>query len=199
MKLIVGLGNPGRDYAGTRHNVGFEVIQELAKRTGIAVAKRTMRSVIGDGRIGAERVLLARPMTYMNLSGEAVSAIARMYKIEPADVWVVLDDTALPVGKLRLRLKGSAGGHNGLESIRNHLGTSDFPRLRIGVGGARPGEQVGHVLGRFRKEELPLIEDAVSLAADAIEYAVAEGFERAMNRFNVGEPANSDEPAKPDV
>src|ERR1044071_1020506 len=112
MRLIVGLGNPGTEYVGTRHNVGFEAIEELSERHNIPVRKRTMRSVLGDGTISGQRVILARPMTYMNLSGEAVSAICRMYKIEPQDVIVIVDDIALPIGKIRLRLKGSAGGHN---------------------------------------------------------------------------------------
>lgn len=194
MKLIVGLGNPGQEYAGTRHNVGFEVIERLARRHGITVTKRAHRSVMGEGRIGAERVLLVRPLTYMNLSGEAVASIARFYKIEPQDVIVILDDVALPPGRLRLRYKGSAGGHNGLANILQRLNTQEAPRIRIGVGAARPGEMVGHVLSRFRKEELPLIEDSYERAADAVEVALSEGFETAMNRFNVGEKP-ADKPA----
>jgi peptidyl-tRNA hydrolase, PTH1 family len=188
MKLIIGLGNPGAEYAGTRHNVGFEVIEILAKRHNIAVTKRNYRAVYGEGSIGGEKVLLVRPMTYMNLSGEAVGAIARFYKIEPEDVIVILDDVALPTGRLRLRFTGSAGGHNGLENVLRHFNTQDVPRIRIGVGAAKPGGMVGHVLARFRKEELPLIQEAEERTADAIECALAEGFELAMNRFNIGEP-----------
>ncbi len=184
MWLIVGLGNPGAEYAGTRHNVGFEVIERLAQRHAIPVRRRTLRSVLGDGIIEGQKVILARPMTYMNLSGEAVGAIARMYRIAPANVIAVVDDIALPVGALRLRLKGSSGGHNGLESIERHLHTQEYPRIRIGVGGARPGGMVDHVLGRFRREERESILDAIDRAADAVEAALRDGFEKAMNAFN---------------
>jgi peptidyl-tRNA hydrolase, PTH1 family len=184
MQLVVGLGNPGAEYGGTRHNVGFAVVECLARRHGIAVRRRALRSVMGDGMIGAQRVILARPMTYMNLSGEAVGAIVRMYRLPSQHVIVVVDDIALPVGKLRLRLKGSPGGHNGLESVERHLGTQDYPRIRIGVGAARPGDMVGHVLSRFRPDERAVIEEAVERAADAIELALADGFERAMNVYN---------------
>jgi PTH1 family peptidyl-tRNA hydrolase len=191
MKLIVGLGNPGAEYAGTRHNVGFEVIERLANRHGIAVVRRDFRSVFGDGRIADEKVILMRPMTYMNLSGEAVGALCRFYKIAPGDVWVVLDDVALPPGQLRLRYKGSAGGHNGLESVLRHLQTPAVPRIRIGVGAPQPGELIGHVLSRFRREELPVMAAAYERAADAVECALREGFETAMNRFNVSERSSS--------
>jgi PTH1 family peptidyl-tRNA hydrolase len=191
-KLIVGLGNPGAEYAGTRHNVGFEVIEVLARRHGIPLttrrsllARRNFKAEYGEGRIAGQRVILARPMTYMNLSGEAVSALARFYKIAPQDVLVILDDVALPLGQLRLRYKGSAGGHNGLNDILHRLHTQEVPRLRIGVGASKPGDMIGHVLSRFRKEELPTIQAAYETAADAVECALTEGFEMAMNRFNV--------------
>lgn len=188
LKLIVGLGNPGAEYAGTRHNAGFEVIDILARRHNIPIAfKRNYKAEVGEGRIGGVRVILARPQTYMNLSGESVGAIARFYKIPAADILVVLDDTALPLGRLRLRLKGSAGGHNGLANILTILHTDEVPRIRIGVGAARPGEMIGHVLSRFRKEELPAMEEAFTQAADAVECSLSEGFEMAMNRFNIGE------------
>jgi peptidyl-tRNA hydrolase, PTH1 family len=186
MKLIVGLGNPGSEYDGTRHNVGFEVIDLLARRHNISVSKRNFKSVYGEGIIEGEKVLLVRPMTYMNLSGEAVGAIARFYKLEPTDVWVILDEVALPPGRIRLRFKGSAGGHNGMSNIITMLHTQDVPRIRLGVGSAKSGSaMVGHVLGKFRKEESPLIEEAVERSADAIECAIKEGFEMAMNRFNL--------------
>jgi PTH1 family peptidyl-tRNA hydrolase len=191
MKLIVGLGNPGLEYAGTRHNAGFAVIDLLANRNRIQVSKRQHRSVFGEGNIAGRRVLLARPMTYMNLSGEAVGALFRYYKLEVSDVIVIVDDVALPVGRIRLRLKGSSGGQNGLESVLRHLGTQDVPRIRVGVGAARPGDMVGHVLSRFRADDLPLMEEAYLRAAEAVELAIADSFENAMNRYNV-----SDEPAK---
>ena len=185
MKLIVGLGNPGREYAGTRHNVGFDVIERLATRHRIVVAKRTMQSVIGDGAIGGERVILCRPMTFMNLSGEAVGALTRYYRIEPCDIIVVLDEVALPPGQIRLRFKGSAGGHNGLANIIQHLGTSEFPRIRIGVGAAKAGGLVGHVLSKFPAQEQELIDEATIRTCEAVECAISDGFEMAMNRFNV--------------
>jgi PTH1 family peptidyl-tRNA hydrolase len=184
MKLIMGLGNPGVDYKGTRHNVGFEVIDELADRHGIAVRKRAHRAVLGDGSIEGQRVILARPMTYMNLSGEAASSICRMYKIAPGDVIVIVDDIAIPLGALRLRLKGSSGGHNGLESIEAHLHTREYPRIRIGVGSAQPGRMVDHVLGKFKPAEREAVSEAIDRAADAVEAALREGFEKAMNLFN---------------
>ena len=194
MKLIVGLGNPGTEYAGTRHNIGFEVIDLLAKRHHIAVTKRNFKAVYGEGTISGEKVLLVRPMTYMNLSGEAVGALARFYKIEPADIILISDDIALPAGKLRLRLKGSHGGHNGLENIFRLLATQEIPRVRVGVGAAKPGDMRGHVLSKFRKEEQDIIDEAHERAADAIEYALREDFETAMNRFNIG-----DKPAPPPI
>jgi peptidyl-tRNA hydrolase, PTH1 family len=185
MKLIVGLGNPGTEYAGTRHNVGFEVISLLAQRHQIPMAKRAFKSILGDGRIHGERVLLVKPMTYMNLSGEAVASIAQYYHIPTEDMIVILDDVALPPGKIRLRFKGSAGGHNGMTNIIQMLHTQEIPRIRIGIGPARPGNMIGHVLARFSKEELPLLREAYERAADAVESALNDGFALAMNRFNV--------------
>ena len=197
MKLIVGLGNPGTEYAGTRHNVGFEVIDLLARRHGIAVSKRNFKAVYGEGTIAGEKVLLVRPMTYMNLSGEAVAALARFYKIETSDMVLISDDVALPVGRLRLRLKGSAGGHNGLDNIFRLLGTQEIPRVRVGVGASKPGDLIGHVLSKFRKEELEIVAEAQERAVGAIESAIREGFETAMNRFNLSE--KPEKPAKKGV
>jgi PTH1 family peptidyl-tRNA hydrolase len=185
MRLVVGLGNPGAEYVGTRHNVGFEVIELLARRHGISVSKRDFKAVLGDGVINGDRVILARPMTFMNLSGESVAALARYYKIEPDQIIVISDDVALPTGQLRLRFQGSAGGHNGLANIIEHMNTSDIPRIRIGVGAPRPGRMRGHVLSRFPAEEAALIEEAYIRAADAVECAIGEGFVMAMNRFNL--------------
>ena len=187
MKLIVGLGNPGAEYAGTRHNVGFEVIDLLAKRHSIQVAKRNFKAVYGDGAIGGERVILVRPMTYMNLSGEAVAAIARFYKVETEDIVIILDEISLAPGKLRLRFKGSAGGHNGLASVISHLGTDEVSRIRIGVGPARLGRMTSHVLSKFAKEELEIMTISYSRCADAIECVLKEGFVMAMTKFNVGD------------
>ncbi len=192
MKVVVGLGNPGAQYEGTRHNVGFDVIQVLAKRHNIAVSKRNFRAVYGEGTIAGEKVILVRPMTYMNLSGEAVAALCRFYKVPPEDVIVILDDVALAVGRLRLRFQGSAGGHNGLTNIIKLLHTEAVPRIRVGVGAAGAGAMVNHVLGRFGAEERDTMAETCERAAEAVEYAVQEGFEKAMNRFNI-----SEKPPKP--
>lgn len=182
--MIVGLGNPGKEYEGTRHNVGFAVVEELARRHGVRIGRRTMKSVLGEGRIAGEQVILMRPMTFMNLSGDAVAAVCRYYRIAPEDVIVVTDDVALPPGRIRLRYKGSAGGHNGLDHILLRLGTPEVPRIRVGVGAAGSRELVSHVLSRASKEEQPLIEAAQLRAVEAVECAISLGFEMAMNRFN---------------
>ena len=184
MKLIAGLGNPGREYEHTRHNVGFQVAEELARRYRVTLknyAKWKARAAkipeIGDG------VLLAEPTTFMNLSGWAVREIADFHKLAPSEVLVVVDDADLPLGRLRLRTGGSAGGHNGLKSVIQELGTVEFPRLRVGVG-RRPGELKNHVLGRFSAEERAQIDAAVKRAADAAELFAKENILAAMNRFN---------------
>jgi PTH1 family peptidyl-tRNA hydrolase len=192
MKLIAGLGNPGAEYAGTRHNIGFEVIDRIAELHNIPVRKRDMRAVLGDGLVRGEKVILVKPMTYMNLSGESVGAIARRYKLDPQDVWIIADDVALPLGRLRIRLKGSAGGHNGLTSIEQHLQTQEYPRFRVGVGAAR-GDMVGHVLGKFRPGEREKMGEAVDRAVAALEVAIEGGLELSMNRFN----PDPDAPPKP--
>jgi PTH1 family peptidyl-tRNA hydrolase len=187
MKLIVGLGNPGREYEHTRHNVGFQVAEELAHRYRVTLknhAKWKARAAkiadIGDG------VLLAEPTTFMNLSGWAVREIADFHKLEPADVLVVVDDADLPLGRLRMRTSGSAGGHNGLKSVIQELGTVEFPRLRVGVG-RQAGELKNHVLGRFSVDEKTQIDAAVKRAADAAELFAKENILAAMNRFNAAQ------------
>ena len=187
MKLIVGLGNPGRRYRQTRHNVGWEVISRLARRARIAVDEEDGFSDVGRGSIGGTRVILARPQTYVNVSGEAVRDLRRHHRLRPQDIVVVVDDLDLPLGRLRLRASGSAGGHNGLKSIIEALGTTEFPRLRVGIG--RPAEGVDpadHVLTRFTSDEQAVVHAALDRAAEAIETAIAEGIETAMNRFNPG-------------
>jgi PTH1 family peptidyl-tRNA hydrolase len=180
-RLIVGLGNPGREYSATRHNIGFMVLDRLAALSGVAFRadKKWQADVASDGD-----VWLCKPQTYMNLSGESVSAIARFHKIDPARVFVVFDDMALPLGRLRLRERGSAGGHNGLQSILDHLGTREIPRLRIGIGAAEPGAATGHVLGRFALDERPLVEQSIDRAVEAIRFAQSNDLPAAMNRFN---------------
>jgi PTH1 family peptidyl-tRNA hydrolase len=181
--LVAGLGNPGKEYEGTRHNVGFEVVRMLAARRHASLARSRFRADMAEIRIGESKVLLACPITFMNNSGESIAAICRFYKIDPGNVMVVLDDVAIPVGRLRLRYKGSAGGHNGLTSVIQSLHTQEIPRIRIGVGAA-PGDMIHHVLTRFQKTELEDMQEAYVLAADAVECAVTLGFETAMNRYN---------------
>ena len=184
--LIVGLGNPGEKYERTRHNVGFLVVDALAERLGVPVQKLKHRALTNTVRLAGQKALLMKPVTFMNLSGEAVGDAARFYTLPPERVLVISDDTALPLGKLRLRKGGSAGGHNGLKSIIQHLGTDQFPRLRLGVGEKpRPDyDMADWVLGRLQGEDWKAMEAAVDRAADAVEHVLAHGVDAAMNRFN---------------
>jgi len=187
MKLVIGLGNPGRRYRGTRHNVGTEVVGRLSKRAGIDISEEAGFAKVGRGVIGGTRVLLAIPETYVNVSGAAVRDLRRRHRVAPKDIFVVVDDLDLPVGRLRLRARGSAGGHNGLKSIIEALGTNEFPRLRVGVG--RPPEGVDpaeFVLTRFAPAELGELDKVLDRAAEALEVAIREGVPAAMNRFNAG-------------
>lgn len=185
MKLIAGLGNPGAEYAHTRHNMGFDVIDELARRWDVSLWKSDMKADIAAVSKNGEKILLVKPQTYMNLSGEAVGPIARYYKIDTDDIFIICDDLDLPPGKTRIRQKGASGGHNGMKSLIAHLGTETFPRFRIGVGHPRDGHTViEHVLGRPYGEEIPAIEAAKLHTADSVECALSEGVEKAMNKFN---------------
>jgi peptidyl-tRNA hydrolase, PTH1 family len=185
MKLVVGLGNPGRRYEGTRHNIGFDVLDLVARRHGVRMAPWRDLAEVGEWRRPEGKVLLVTPVTFMNLSGEAVSALVGFYKIDLNDVLVVCDDVNLPVGKLRMRLSGSAGGNNGLRSVAASLGTEEYARLRIGVGrGDTARDLADHVLSRFAPEEMPGMQDAVTRAADAIEQWIVDGTARVMNAVN---------------
>ena len=185
MKLVVGLGNPGSEYEGSRHNVGFMVIDLPARRKGIRVGQRRFHALLGQGEIAGEEVLLAKPITYMNRSGYAVRAIAGWYGIGLPDILVVVDDMALDPGRIRVRPKGSDGGHNGLKSIIALLGSEEFPRLRVGIGKPGPADDaISHVLGWFTRDELPTVLEAFGRAADAVEVWVSSGIDEAMNRFN---------------
>jgi len=178
---VVGLGNPGAEYERTRHNIGFNVVDALASEWGLAwQPSKSWHALWAKG----EHAFLVKPASYMNRSGEPLSAVAHFYKIEPAEILVVLDDFALELGRLRLRLEGGTGGHNGLESIIMQFGTEAIPRLRIGIGAA-PGEgAVDYVLGRFFEEERPVVEKTVARAADAVKCAIDKGVLSAMNLFN---------------
>ena len=183
IRLVVGLGNPGREYEKTRHNIGFRVVDELARRWGMRFTKRRAKALIAEPSLPGRHPILAKPQTFMNLSGDAVQALRRLYALEPRQILVVYDDIDLPFGRLRLRESGSAGGHGGVRSIIDRLGTQEFPRLRVGVGRPAAGA-VEHVLGQFTPEEEAVLPQIVARAADAVECAVAEGMDVAMNRFN---------------
>ena len=179
-RLIVGLGNPGREYEQTRHNVGFMVLDKLAARSGAPWrTEKKWKAQVAD----CEGVVCCKPASFMNLSGNPVHGVAHFFKVPPAETLVVYDDLALPLGKLRFRPDGSAGGHNGMQSVIEHLGTTEIPRLRIGIGAAEGG-MVSHVLGRFAPEERPELEAALERAADAIAFAQNRGLQAAMNQFN---------------
>lgn len=185
MKLIVGLGNPGAKYAGTRHNAGFSVIDELVERHNIKVDTSKHKALIGKGVINGEKVILAMPQTFMNLSGESVRAIMDFYKLTVDDLIVVYDDIDLDVGKIRIREKGSAGGHNGMKNIILHSGSQDFVRVRVGVG-KKPEHMdlADHVLSRFSREDLPFMRESCGKACDALEVILSDGAVAAMNRYN---------------
>jgi len=200
MKLVVGLGNPERSYFGTRHNVGFEVVDQLAVRLGWTkpgdfdrMAKAKFDGLAFDGVVGSEKLVLLKPTTYMNLSGRSVQAAMAFYQLAPPDIMVVLDDLALPVGRLRLRGSGSSGGHNGLKDIERALASNEYPRLRIGIDPAPPrvaGRD--YVLGKFTPEQRVLLEPALARACGAIVTWIDKGLNAAMNQFNVADEKKSD-------
>ncbi len=182
IRIIVGLGNPGRDYAETRHNVGFMVLDRLARRFGAEWKLDKARK----GELAAgPGVVLIKPQTFMNCSGECVGPIMRYYKFEPEQVLVIYDDISFPVGSMRLRASGSAGGHNGMKSLIAHLGGEKFPRVRVGIGAPGQKEMVGHVLGKFAPDERPLLEECLAKAEEATVMMIREGFQAAANKFNV--------------
>lgn len=192
MYLIAGLGNPTREYEKTRHNVGFEAIEILADKAGTTVTEKKHKALYGKGYIGGQKVILAKPQTYMNLSGESIREIADFYKIEPENIIILCDDINLSEGQLRIRLKGSAGGHNGLKNIISHLGTQEFPRIRIGVGEKPRGMDLAdYVLGRFPKEQQAVMEEAYRDAAEAACMMIEDGADAAMNHYNRKNKENS--------
>jgi PTH1 family peptidyl-tRNA hydrolase len=195
VKLIVGLGNPGREYRDTRHNVGFMVVDEVARRHSVGWASgpsQIAETLVGK-TFGGVPLMLAKPLTYMNLSGEAVAGLTRYFDIDVADLFVIVDEAALPFGKLRARARGSAGGHNGLKSIIERLGTTDFPRLRLGVGrGDGRRDLADHVLAKFERSEQAELDTFIARAADAAEMFAAEGISKVMNMYNPDAPASAD-------
>jgi len=192
MKLIVGLGNPGRHYVNNRHNVGFKCVDLFAREHGISLTQRRALSKLGTGEVSGTKIVLAKPQTFMNLSGEAMSALVRRYKISAKDILVIYDDLDLPLGKIRIREKGSSGGHNGLKSIISHLGTQDFPRIRVGIGTAEggdgaaapKGDAIEQVLSDFTDAEKTVMRDVYVKVATTIECILTEGIAAAMNKYN---------------
>lgn len=184
VRLVVGLGNPGPEYAETRHNLGFKVIEALEDALGIEVKQRRFNARIGTGFRGGVKVILMKPWQFMNRSGAPVAAAMGFYKLDLRHLMVVVDDRALDTGVIRLRAQGSAGGHNGLADIIAKLGSSEFPRCRVGIGSCPGAEAVGYVLGRPRPEERPLLNDAILKARDAVLSWLRFGLEKTMNEFN---------------
>lgn len=184
MYLIVGLGNPGKKYELTRHNIGFETVDLLSKRLDIPVNKTKFKALIGEGRIGTERVVLAKPQTFMNLSGEAVVAMMNFYGVDPEHLIVIYDDIDTAPGKIRIRKKGSGGSHNGMKNIIFLLKKDDFPRVRIGIGKQVHGDLADYVLSRFSKEEIPVMGEAIDKAAESVLVMIEKTVDEAMNQFN---------------
>lgn len=183
MFLVVGLGNIGKQYQHTRHNVGFDVIDLIGDRYNIPSNREKFKGVYGEGNINGEKIILLKPSTYMNLSGESVREAVSFYKIKSENIIVLYDDISLDVGRLRIRSQGSAGGHNGIKNIIANLGTDIFPRVKIGVGQPK-GELVSHVLGKFSEEDSEKLKEVFKVSIDAVENIISSGITEAMNRFN---------------
>lgn len=185
MYIVVGLGNPGKDYSSTRHNVGFRAIDELAESNGIKINKIKFKSLYGEGFIGNEKVILVKPQTYMNNSGLSVGDISQFYKLPIENIILIVDDIDIEFANIRIRTKGSAGSHNGLKSIIYHLRDDNFPRVKIGIGKKNQYQDLADfVLSKFSKEEVPYIDDAIKTAAKAVEVMIKEGIDTAMNSYN---------------
>ncbi len=185
MKVIVGLGNPGKKYENTRHNIGFAAIDDIAQKEGISINTGKYKALVGSGYIDGVKVLLVKPQTFMNLSGESLRPIMDFYKLEPEDFLVIFDDIDLDVGRIRIRRKGSAGGHNGIKSIISHLGSMEFPRIKIGVGAKPPGYDLAdYVLGHFSKADQEILQERFEDVHDAVKLIVGDDITEAMNRHN---------------
>ncbi len=198
MYIIAGLGNPGKQYENTKHNVGFLTIDVLAEKLGIRVSKIKHKALTGEGFISGEKVILVKPQTYMNLSGESIREILSFYKADPERLVVIYDDIDLPMGSLRIRKKGSAGTHNGMKSIIYQIVSEDFPRVRIGIGGERKGDLADYVISGFRKEDRKTVEDSILRAADAVICTVEKGIDIAMGEYNTKAKKKSAQEKKPE-
>ncbi len=185
MYIIVGLGNPGRKYENTRHNMGFIAVDLLAEKYGIKIDKIKFKALVGEGRIAGQKVLLVKPQTFMNLSGQSVVEVMNFYKEEIENLIVIYDDIDIPTGSIRLRKKGSAGTHNGMRNIVYLLGEDGFPRIRVGIGSQKKVDLINYVIGGVSKGEKELLEDALTRAADAAACIVEKGIDKAMNEYNV--------------
>lgn len=183
MFLIVGLGNPGREYENTRHNIGFAALDVIAEKYNIDINRTKFKGECGEGFINGNKVILLKPYTFMNLSGESVREAIDFYKLTEEEVLIIYDDISLETGRLRIREKGSAGGHNGIKSIINHMGSDVFPRIKIGVG-APKGDLVNHVLGKFSKEDVAILKQTLDVATEAAAVIIDDGAKEAMNKFN---------------
>ena len=183
MYLIVGLGNPGKEYAGTRHNIGFEAVDYIADKYNIELNRIKFKGVFGEGMINGKKAILLKPTTYMNLSGESIREVVNFYKISNEEIIVIYDDISLEVGRLRIREKGSHGGHNGIKSIIANLSTDVFPRVKIGVGGPK-GDLVSHVLGKFSNSEIEVLRESIIATSEAVATILSRDTKEAMNKFN---------------
>ncbi len=194
MYVIAGLGNPGKKYEKTRHNIGFITIDQLAEKHNINVDKLKFKALVGEGRISDQKIVLIKPQTFMNLSGESIQEVMNFYKLPPENLIVIYDDIDIELGTLRIRKSGSAGTHNGMRSIVQHLNSQGFPRIRIGMGGPQKGNLVDFVIGGFTKDEEKVLYDTVSTAIKAIECIVESGTDLAMNKYNIRKrPKKEDE------
>lgn len=198
MKIIAGLGNPGKEYENTKHNVGFLTIDILAEKYDIKVNKIKFKGLVGEGMIGTEKVILVKPQTYMNLSGQCIREIMAFYKLDIEDLVIIYDDIDLPMGNLRIRKKGSAGTHNGMRSIIYDLRDDGFPRVRVGIGGERKGDLANYVISGFSGDDRKLIEEAIVKAADAVACLVKDGIDRAMADYNTKKPKKKKEKTEVD-
>ena len=185
MYIIVGLGNPGKQYENTRHNMGFLAVNLLAEKYNIDVNKIKFKALVGEGRIAGQKVLLVKPQTYMNLSGEAVRQAMDFYKIDPEELIVIYDDIDIPTGTFRIRKKGSPGTHNGMRNIFQHIQTNDFPRIRVGIGSGKKDNLAGYVTGGISKSEQEILADVLKSSADAAACIIEKGIDKAMNEYNV--------------
>ena len=195
MKMIVGLGNPGKEYENTKHNVGWMLLDALAERLGTAVRwQERDKALVAEVRLGIEKLILVKPLTYMNLSGEAVGPLMNWYKLTTDDLIVAHDDMDIPVGTVRIRKKGSAGGHNGIKSLLQHLPDENFARIRIGIGRPLPGWTViNHVLAVFNEEQKPLVDESIKYLLPAVECIISDGIDIAMNKYNPKKPKKEKE------